>query len=181
MPSPEFTNPVVIDPEIFDSIQSAIKEIQTATIVSCPLSPKQIEGVTAAAYTANDCIGKVFKVKVPRRGEIRSATLYNLSDVTNQTDLAIFRRAIISAGDNSAYSPSDTEIVEKVTTIAFVSSTDDINSRTFEVTNIGKAYVAPDGYFYIQAIDRAGQTLVANNIPKVQIDILSFDHDFMEV
>lgn len=164
-----------------ESIEEAVKAIGTTEIVSCPLVPIVIPGVTAAAYTAGDCIGTVFKVKAPKHGVFVSAILFHLSDITTQTDVAIFNHSIASAGDNSAYAPSDDEVINLVGYLAFVSSSDHANSRVFELTNIGKAYSAPEGVLYLQVIDRSSQTLVAANIPKVQVQIQSFDPDFKEV
>ena len=110
---------VVKDDIAISAIIDAVRSIQTTTIVSCPLEPLKVPGVTAGAYTANDCVGTVIKLAVPKRGIIISATWYDLSDLGTQYDLEIFKHDITEIGDNGAWSPTDSNITHFVTEIAF--------------------------------------------------------------
>ena len=163
-----------------DIVKEAIQAIGTTTIVSCPLEPIVIPGVTAAAYTAGDCVGTVLKVAVPKRGVIMSGLLLELSDTGGQYDLEIFKQEYTAIADNDAWSPTDQDMKSFVTELAFVSGDDQDSSYSFELNNIGKAYTAPGGFFYIQCVDRGAKTIAANQIPMVQLQIQSFDPDFKE-
>lgn len=158
----------------------ALLGIKTTEIVSCPIVPVQVPGVVAAAYTANDCVGTVLKLAVPKRGIIVSASFWDLSDLNVQYDLEIFNRSITVAGDNAAWSPSDDDMLKWIDEIPFFTNEDQINSRSYSVRNWGKAYTAPEGFFYIQVLDRSAGTIVAANLPKLQLQIQSYDSSFQE-
>jgi len=162
------------------NVVDAILGIKTTTIVSCPLVPIVVPGVTAAAYTAGDCVGTVVKLAVPKRGVIISATFLEFSDTGGQYDLEIFTQEYTTIADNDGWSPTDSNLLSFVTELAFVVGDNQINAYTFDLSNIGKAYTAPEGYFYIQTVDRGAKTIVANQIPRFQLQIQSFDADFKE-
>jgi len=166
--------------DIADKISETIRDIGITTIVSCPLAPLTIPGVSAAAYTAGDCIGTVAKLAVPKRGLIVSATLWDLSDQGGQIDLEIFKNSITEIGDNGVWAPTDQDILSFVIELAFVSFDDHGGNQTSEVNSISKAYTSPEGFFYIQAVDRGAKTIAAVQIPHFQLQILSSDPDFVE-
>lgn len=145
-------------------------------IVSCPATPGQIPGIVAAnAFDANDCFGIVFELEVPKSGEIRSATFFDLDDEGSQIDLEIFMGQIPIIASDAAWAPVDADLLKFLTEIAFVSFDDHINNQTSEVTNIGKAYNAPAGKFWIQAVCRFTPTIAAGSMPKFQLQILTDD------
>jgi len=163
-----------------EMVTEAVEGIGTTTIVSCPLEYVKIPGAAAGAYSEGDCVGTVVKVAVPKRGVIISATLLELSDTTGQYDLEIFKQEYTAIASNAAWAPTDSDLMTFVTELAFPAGDNQINAYTFELTNIGKAYTAPQGYFYIQCVDRGTKTIVANMIPHFQLQIQSFDPGFKE-
>jgi len=163
---------------IGDVVQ-AILRIKTTEIVSCPIAPVMIPGITAAdAFDANDCMGTIIELIVPMRGILVSATLFDLDDEGTPVDLEVFKHSIAQIASDAAWAPSDEDLLNFVTEIQFYVGDDHINSYTFEAKNIGKAYTAPEGYFYIQAVDRSTKTIAGAAIPKIQLFILSDDPDF---
>jgi len=148
-------------------------------IVSCPSIPVEIGGITlASALGANDAFGNVVVLQVPKYGVIYSATFWDLDYDGLQVDLEVFKRPITQVAWNGAWSVSDTEILDFVTKLAFVSFDSHTLSYTSELTNIGKAYTAPEGKFYIQAVAR-GASEIAIGLPKFQLQIISYDPDFI--
>ncbi|MDD5703879.1 MAG: hypothetical protein PHU23_17735 [Dehalococcoidales bacterium] len=164
-----------------EDIEKAIQLIPASKIVSCPIRPVMIPGITAGdAFDANDCFGTIVKLPVPKRGIIYSATFYDIDDEGSQVDLEVFNGSITQIASDAAWAPSTTDILRFVTEIAFFAFDDHINCQTSELLNIGKAYIAPDGVFYIQAVCRGTPTIAAGASPKFKLGILSLDPDFME-
>jgi len=149
-------------------------------IVSCPVMPVAIPGITVAdELDANDVMGSIVVLPVPKAGVIYSATFWDLSNLGTQVNLLIFKQSIIQIASDSAWAPTDGDMLNFVTRIPFVSFASHTNSQTSEVTNIGKAYNAPEGRFYIQAmVGATAQTITVGNIPRFQLQILSQDPDF---
>ena len=160
--------------ETLDQILRVLSSPKIA--VNCPANPVEIPGITAAnAFDANDCFGTLVELKVPRSGEIRSATFWDLDDENSQVDLLIFGHKIAQTASKDPWSPKDSDMLFFITQLDFVSSEDHDNSRTFELTNIGKAYSVPEGKFWIQAVCRGTPNIAAGQMPKFQLQILSFD------
>ncbi len=169
-------------PANFEDIEQAIKAIGKTTIVNCPLEPIVIPEVGTNTYTTLDTFGKIVKLKVPQRGEIRSAIYYDLDYEGLQVNLHIFRRSVTQIAPEDAWAPSDADILDLVTTLSFVSYVNHSNSYTFELTNIGKAYTAPKGFFWIQAQCVGAQDMASAEVyPRFQLQIQSFDPNFVEV
>ncbi len=169
--------------EMAEQDNEALQKIATSggKIVSCPAEPIEIPGIAAAAFDADDCLGTIMKIAVPKSGELRSATYLDLSDQGGQVDLEIYKRSIAQAASNAAYAPTDVESANFVTELNFVVFDDHGLFRTSEITNIGKGYTAPEGYFYIQAVNRGTNTIAAGALPRVQLQILSDDPTWQEV
>jgi len=154
------------------TISNSVK-VQTKT-VSCPESPKIIEGVGAAAeYADGDVMGKLMELKVPKSGVIYSSTLWDLDDEGKQIDLMLFKGSISHAADNAAYAPTDADTLKMFCNISHFSFTDLGNSRISEVMNIGKAYYAPRGKIYVLARARGTHNIATDQEPRFQIDILA--------
>ena len=169
-----------------EDLEQAIKDIQTTRIVSCPLVPMTIPGIgTAAVYAGTaaipECLGTLARLSVPKRGIIVSATLFDLDDEGIQTDLEIFQNTITQVADNAAWTLSAIDSLQFVDEIPFFTFDDQLACQTSEARNIGKAYVAPLGLFYIQAITRGAPTIAAGALPRFQLQIQSFDPTFKEV
>lgn len=168
--------------EITDAIKDAFKSIKAIThTVSCPQTPMVIPGIgTGAAYAAGDCLGTLFEIEVPASGVIYSGTYWDLDDEAILTDFRIFKTKVTSGTDNAAWSPTDTAMLSFITNLSFFNFTDDINSQTSELVNIGKAYTAPQGKLWVQAVTRGAPTIAAANLPRFQIQVLSDDPEWQE-
>jgi len=169
MPSPRH------DDENAEQIMGAVDQL-LGVIVSCPDEPVMITGITAAdILDANDVFGNFTKVKVPKLGIIYSATFWDLDDEGTQVDLELFKHVITQTASDAAWDPSDSNMLSFVTEIPFVSFDDHISSRTAEVNNIGKAYTAPEGFLWVQAVCRGTPTIAAGSSPRFQLQIISYD------
>ncbi len=166
-------------PANLESIEQAIKTLGTTQIVSCPLFPISIPGIGAGAEGALDAMGTQFVVKVPKHGEIRSATYFDLDFEGTQVNLYLFKKKVTQIADNAAWTLSVGDAPYLIAKLAFVSF--DVHSTvvyTSELTNIGKAYTAPEGKLWIQAQCVSICTIAV--APQLQIQIQSFDPDFKE-
>ena len=164
-----------------ESLNELLGEIKKLTsrgrTVACPAEPMTIQGITegAALSTSGDALGLISKIAVPLSGIIYSATFFDLDDEGTQVDLEIFKRAIADVAWDAAYAPSDAEIRDFVTELNFVAFDDHGACQTSEIFNIGKAYTAPEGYLWIQAVTRATPSIAKGNNPRIQLQILSDD------
>ena len=182
-PEHETINP---DNAIVGGLEDVYKRLSLLSIgrlVSCPAEPLVIPGVgTAAVYAGTaaipECLGTIAILTVPKSGVIYSATFYDIDDEGSQVDLEIFKRPITQVADNAAWTLSAANNPAFVTEIQFFAFDDQIASQTSEVKNIGKAYNAPNGLFYIQAITRGTPTIAIGAIPRFQLQIQSFDPSF---
>ncbi len=152
------------------------------SIVSCPYMPVEIPGIAFAdAFDAGDCFGTVATITVPKRGIIYSATFWDMDDEGTEVDLEVFKYPITQIASDAPWAPSDIDLMNFITEIPFASFRDHGNSRTSEVTNWGKAYTAPNGKLYIQAVCISTPSIAIGNLPRFQLQILSGDLDFQEV
>ena len=167
-----------------EHLRSKIDDLIAAvsgTIVSCPVLPIEIPGITAAdALDANDCMGTLFTIDVPKRGVIISATFWDMDDEGTQVDFEIFKHSVIDTANDAAFAPTDADLLEFITELAFFAFDDHGTGQTSDIKNIGKAYSAPEGKFYIKAVTRSTPTIAAGNVPRLQLQIQSFDSDFKE-
>ncbi len=162
-----------------ESIEQAIKALGITQIVSCPLLPIAIPGIGAGAEGALDALGTQFTIKVPKRGVIISATYYDPDFEGTQVNIHLFNRKVTAIADNAAWTLSDADAPNLVTTLSFVSRVAHSTTvYTFDLTNIGKAYVAPEGKLWVQAqcIDICTIAVAPSFVMQMQ----SFDPDFKE-
>ena len=166
-------------PTTQEDIERAILSIGTTTIVSCPMEPLAIPGIGAGAEGALDAMGALFSIAVPKRGEIRSATYYDLDFEGTQVNLYLFRYKPTEIVDNAAWTLSDNDAPKLITKLAFAGfDTHSTTCYTSEINSIGKGYTAPEGLMWIQAQCVSICTIAV--APKFQIQIQSFDPDFKE-
>ncbi len=165
---------------MLQEILNAIKDQRLGKTVSCPLTPIMIPGTAASAIEANDCLGILFTIDVPVRGVILSATFWDLDYEKTQVDLEIFKHNIAIIANDAAWAPTDADLLHFVTEIAFFTFDDHISGATSEVVNKGKAYTAPEGKFWIQAVGRGTPNIAVGAEPRVQLQILSDDPNWEE-
>ena len=165
-------------PANLESIGELLKALGTTNIVSCPASPLAIPGIGAGAEGALDAMGALFDIKVPKKGVLISATYYDLDDEGTQVNFYLFKDKPTAIADNSTWTCSDADVIKQVTKLAFFSFNDQTVSQTSELTNIGKAYTAPEGKLWVQAQCVSICTIAV--APRFQLQIQSFDPDFKE-
>lgn len=158
-----------------------IPKSRVSKVVSCPLYPVEIPGIVAAnALDANDAFGTIVTLYVPYSGIIYSATFWDLDDEGTQVDLEIFKHSITQIASDAAWAPTDIDMLSFITELSFAAFDDQINSQTSELTVIGKAYAAPEGKFYIQAVCRGTPTIAAGASPRFQLQIIPDDPEWKE-
>ena len=162
-------------------IEEAVKDLKTTSIVSCPSKPVQLPGiVTGGGHIAGECLGLITQLSVPKRGIIVSATYYDLDYEGTQVDLEIFNHLITQVADAATWTLSDIDVLYFIKEIQFFAFDLHTASATSEANNIGRAYVAPEGKLYIQAVCRATCDIATGSEPRFQLQIQSFDPSFVE-
>jgi len=168
-----------MEDNLLDSVNGLLAN--GSRIVSCPLIPKVLKSSdTATTIESGDTLGLVTEIEVPPSGEIRSATFMDFDDEGVQVDVFVFKLSIADVAIDAAYAPTDTEGLQFITKLSFVSFTDQGLFQTSELTNIGKAYSAPEGKFYVQGVVRGGYTVAANSPARIQIQIAADDPTWQE-
>ncbi len=163
-----------------EDIEQAVKAIGTTKIVSCPVFPIAIPGIGAGAEGALDALGTQFTIKVPKSGVIVSATYYDPDFEGTQVNIHLFNHKVAAIADNAAWTLSDGDCPNLVTTLPFISYVTHSNTvYTFELSNIGIGYTAPEGKLWVQAQCIAICTIAV--APYFVMKIQSFDPDFKEV
>ena len=165
-----------------ERIAKSVEGVSYTVIVACPVAPIGIPGiVTGAGHITGETLGTIVQVAVPKRGIIISATYYDLDYEGTQVDLEIFNHSITQVADAATWTLSDIDVLYFITEVNFFVLDLHIASATSEVKNIGKAYVAPEGRLYIQAVCRATCDIATGSSPRFQLQIQSFDPTFKEV
>lgn len=168
-------------PANLETVVEAVEEIKTTTIVSCPKVPLEIPGIGLNTYTTLDAFGTQMVLSVPKRGVLVSATYFDLDFEGLQVNLHIFNKTFTATAIEATWAPSDADIVKLVDRLAFVSFDSHTNSYTSKLTNIGTAYTAPEGKFWIQAQCVGAQDMASLAVmPRFQLQIQSFDPTFKE-
>ena len=158
-----------------------ILRLTTTQMVACPASPVEIAGIVAAdIFDAGDCFGTLTIVHVPKRGIIYSATFWDMDDEGSQVDLEVFKNSIAQIASDAAWAPPDADTLNFITELAFAGFDDHTNNQTSEINGINKGYTAPEGKLWIQAVCRGTPTIAVANMPRFQLQIISFDPDFKE-
>ena len=166
-------------PANLENVVEAILSLETTTIVSCPLYPREISGIGAGAEGALDAMGTQFTLAVPKRGVIISAMFYDLDFEGTQVNIYLFNRKVTAIADNAAWTLSDADAPSLVAKLAFAGpDTHSTTCYTFELNSIGKGYTAPDGLFWVQASCVGTPTIAV--APRFQLQIQSFDPTFKE-
>lgn len=161
--------------ELLEQIKNLIFPIKG--IVSCPPEPAIIPDIGAGAEGALDAMGTLFTINVPKAGILYSATYYDMDFEGTQVNLYLFNHQVTAIADNAAWTCSDADLPNLVAKLAFVSpDTHGTAGYTFQLTNIGKAYTAPEGKLWIQAQCVAICTIAVT--PRFQFQIISYDPNF---
>jgi len=146
---------------------------------TCPSVPVDVPGITVAdAFDANDCLGTVMAIPVPKAGIIQSATYFDMDDEGTQVDFMVFKNNFTFTASDAVYAPTDADLANFVTGLQFATFIDHGTGQTAQLVNNGVAYSAPKGVLYVQAVCRGTPTIAASNLPKFQMQIISLDPTF---
>ncbi|MFQ6027738.1 MAG: hypothetical protein ACE5Q6_09625 [Dehalococcoidia bacterium] len=115
--------------------------------------------VTAGAYTAGDALGASSSfTNLPEGGTIMSAFVVDDDDTPSGSnlELVLFRSSITGTSDNSAFDPTDAEMLTCIGVIAISTHFAFVSNGMSIVDNIALPYWAPEGTLYFQVVDRGG-------------------------
>ena len=127
---------------------------------------------TAAAYAAGDAFGAKFTFDVPRGGVIEAAIMLDLDDEGIETELWLFDQDFTATADNSAFAPTDMDLLKLVAVISITNFADAANNRVGINNGMGLPYAAPTGKLYCQCVTRGAPTIAADNIPLLALRII---------
>jgi len=163
----------------FEELESQLKKLPIGRIVSCPEQPESIPGIVAAdALDANDAFGTLMRIKVPKSGIIYSALLLDIDDEGSQVDLEIFKSRPVQVASDAAWDLPASYVTSFVCELNFIAFDDHTSCQTSQLSNIGIAYTAPEGYLWIQAVARGTPNIAAGASPKIQLNIIPDDPDW---
>ncbi len=166
---------------LLDETIDLLSSKDTSKAVSCPRHPIAVTGVSGNTFTAGDAFGLLIEIQVPPSGIIYSATFFDLDNEGTQFDAEIFRQKPAQVASEAAWTLAVVDAPKFVTELAFVAFDDHTATQTSELTNIGKAYTAPAGIFWVQLVCRATPDMASASVnPKIQLQILPDDLNWQE-
>ena len=130
-----------------------------------------IPGIAAAdAFDANDAVGNVFEIPVPKFGIIREFKLLDPSDVTLALTAHIFDRRFTGAASDAAFTIGTSDARAWVTSATFNAPVDLGGIKVAEVVGTSY-YLAPSGVLYCQCSTTGTPTITAGYAPAIQLCI----------
>lgn len=131
----------------------------------------EVPGIVAGnALDANDAIGIVFEIPVPKFGVIREFKLLDPSDVTLALTAHIFDRAFTGAASDAAFTIGTADAHAWVTSVTFGSPVDLGGVKVAEVTGTSY-YYTPSGSLWCQCSTTGTPTITEGYAPKIQLCI----------
>ena len=127
----------------------------------------------AAAFADEDAFGTVFQFDVPTSGIIQSALVVDEDDEALAVDLVLFRDEITSGTDNSAYAPTRTDLLNFEGYVRLGTRGGVSGATLGNNDGIAKAYVAPKGRLWVQAVARGALNIAADKAYYVSLRILA--------
>ena len=131
----------------------------------------EVQGATpAAAYAANDAVGGVFSVDVPKIGWIIGAKLIDRDDDTLALTAHIYTERFTGAADNAAYTVGVGDSANWLTNITFDTVEDEGSFKVSEV--VGETfYSSPSGKLWIQCSTTGTPNIASGALPILQLAI----------
>ncbi len=122
---------------------------------------KTIPGMhTGSAYASGDALGTKFEIIVPTVGVIVAAYLTDMDKEELAVDFLAFNDDFVGGTDDSAFDLSDADR-HRIAVPLTISSYMSFNDNSLGYWTGARAYLAPEGKLYIQAITRGAQNLTA--------------------
>lgn len=130
--------------------------------------PFLVPGITAAdALDANDAMGSVFSIPVPKVGSIVSAVYYDFDDEGLSKELWISTQTFTGAANDAAFSLSDEDMRFVRGVLTFQNFKDAANCQISESADTPFWYVAPEGKLYMQFKTLGADNIAATAMPRV--------------
>lgn len=130
---------------------------------------------TGSAYASGDAFGAKFTFDVPKSGVIEAAVLLDLDDEGIETELWLFDRDFDATADNAAFDPSDIDLLKLVAVISLTNFANAASNQVAINNGLNLPYTAAAGKLYCQCVTRGTPNIAANNIPLVQLRIISHE------
>jgi len=131
----------------------------------------EVPGIAAAdAFDANDAVGTVFGVDVPKAGWITGFKLIDPDDDTLALTAHVYSQPFVGAASDAAYTVAAGFARYWVTNVTFSTVEDEGGFKVSEV--VGETfYEAPGGKLWIQCSTTGTPTIAAGAMPILQIGI----------
>jgi len=165
--------------QLFDPLNAGLPPVRGRTVTVT----RRVPGIaTGAVYADADAIGTL--IEFPNllqlnpytnaySGMLHSAMYFDLDDEGLQVDLHLFSRKITDGTDNSAYSPSDTDVRAYLGTVSFTAFFNLGSNQVSVVTSIGLPLVSASASVFGQAVARAALNIAAENLPELSLSVLA--------
>ena len=135
------------------------------TVTQLYIVASRVDGIVpAVAYAANDAVGGLFQIAVPKIGIIEGFKLIDPDDDTLALTAHLFSRRVAVAADNAAFTISADDSLAWVTSVTFDAPLDIGGAKVAE--EVGTSYYeAPDGLLWCQCSTTGTPTIAAGKIP----------------
>lgn len=139
------------------------------------VGPIGIPGIVPAVlYSANDVVGTIHAVEVPKSGIIQSVRFYDKDDEGANMTLLLFREEpSADETDNAQPSLTDDDLSRLEAAILVDTWHDLVDNQIGTEDNLGIAYTAPEEKLWALWITRGSPTIAAANTPLWSMTILA--------
>lgn len=142
------------------------------------LPPSIIPGITAAdALDANDQMGTLFSLAVPRNGVIVKATFLDLDDEGISKELWIFNKDVTLAANDAAFSLADDDLHSVVDVLTFVNFKDAVNGQVSVSTDTPCWYTASRRQLFFGVKTLGADNIAAGSMPRISLLIERYADD----
>lgn len=119
---------------------------------------------SAAAYSANDCIGGLLAVKLPEYGVIEAITLSDAGQQKAAIQLVLFHTLPTVIADHAAFAPTAADM-QKILQVVKIAATDYVDYGALSVANVGNLRIPFSAVVGANLIGKIWASLVATATP----------------
>lgn len=127
--------------------------------------------VFASAYASGDAFGVKFQLEVPVEGTISNVVFYDWDNEGIQKELWLFREDFADTADDSAWAPSDVDLLNVVGVIS-IASFKSANANQIGQATPALSYKLAEGRFYCKMVTRGADNIVAGQVPSIALTII---------
>ena len=142
------------------------------------LPPIVIPGITTAdALDANDQMGSVLQIVVPKRGCITKALIFDPSDQGISAEMWLFRQVPVLAASDSAFALADADLLNVIDVLTFATYKDAVNGQVALTADTPCWYTAEGVSIWVAFKTLGTPTYTAGSMPQLSLLIERYSND----